>query len=170
MARTLRCTVAGFTHARSIDGRHHPSRDWVKALHGQIASEIPEGWRLCGENVFAQHSVVYLDLESYFYLFSIWTEENESLSWDETREWADLLGLETAPELFRGEWDEDAIRAIEIDPVLQEGYVVRVIDRFTYNDFSTSLAKWVRKGHVQTDQNWMFAEIKPNRLKEDEEE
>ena len=27
-------------HARSIDGRHHPSRDWVKALHGTICLEI----------------------------------------------------------------------------------------------------------------------------------
>lgn len=155
-------------HARSIDGRHHPSRDWVKALHGQIANELPEGWRFCGENVYAQHSIVYLELESYFYLFSIWNEENEALSWDETLEWADLLGFETAPELFRGDFDPDAIQEIEIDPATQEGYVVRVADRFAYDDFSTSLAKWVRKGHVQTDQHWMFAEVKPNRLKGDE--
>lgn len=156
-------------HARSIDGRHHPSRDWVKALHGQIAPEIPEGWRVCGENVYARHSIAYLDLDSYFYVFSIWNEENESLSWDETREWAGLLGLEMVPELFRGEWDESAVRDIEIDPGLQEGYVVRVADRFTYDEFRTSLAKWVRQGHVQTDQHWMFAEIVPNRLKEDAE-
>ena len=51
-------------HARSIDGRHHPSRDWVKALHGKICLEIPEGWRLCGENLYARHSIAYEELES----------------------------------------------------------------------------------------------------------
>lgn len=40
-------------HARSIDGRHHPSRDWVKAAHGRVAWTIPEGWRICGENMYA---------------------------------------------------------------------------------------------------------------------
>lgn len=156
-------------HARSVDGRHHPSRDWVKALHGQIALEIPEGWRLCGENVFARHSIPYLNLESYFYLFSIWNEENESLSWDETEEWAGLLELATAPELYRGEWDEAWTRDLEIDPAVQEGYVVRLADRFHYDDFGISLAKYVRKGHVQTTEHWMFAEIVPNLLATPEE-
>jgi RNA ligase len=44
-------------HARSLDSRHHPSRDWIKAWHGGIAHHIPEGWRLCGENVYARHSI-----------------------------------------------------------------------------------------------------------------
>ena len=28
-------------HARSIDSKHHPSRNWVKVLHGNIKHEIP---------------------------------------------------------------------------------------------------------------------------------
>ena len=154
-------------HARSVDGRGHPSRDWVKALHGQIAAGIPEGWRLCGENVYARHSIAYDDLDSYFYLFSIWNEENLALSWDETLEWASLLGLESVPELYRGEWDEALVRDLEIDTDRQEGYVVRIVERFAFTSFETSLAKWVRKGHVQTDQHWMFAEVVPNGLKTD---
>ena len=35
------------THARSIGSRHHLSRDWVKALQGQISYDIPADWRLC---------------------------------------------------------------------------------------------------------------------------
>ena len=58
-------------HARSIDSRHHPSRTWVKSLHGSIAHLIPQGWRLCGENLYAQHSIAYEGLKSYFYLFSV---------------------------------------------------------------------------------------------------
>jgi len=154
-------------HARSLDSRHHPSRDWVKALHGRICNEIPEGWRLCGENVFAKHSVGYTDLESYFYLFSVWNAENEALSWEETKEWAELLGLAPVPQMFRGEWDEAHVRSIEVDTAIQEGYVVRLTDRFAYEDFPSSLAKWVRAGHVQTDQHWMYTEITPNQLAEE---
>ena len=35
------------THARSLDSRHHPSRNWVKRLHASIAHEIPVGLRIC---------------------------------------------------------------------------------------------------------------------------
>ena len=51
-------------HARSLDPRPHPSRDWVKRLQGQIGHLIPEGWRVCGENLYARHSLGYDDLES----------------------------------------------------------------------------------------------------------
>lgn len=45
-----------YSHARSLDSNHHPSRDWVKRFHSEIAHNIPEGWRVCGENVFAKHN------------------------------------------------------------------------------------------------------------------
>lgn len=155
-------------HARSVDSQHHPSRDWVKALHGQIANELPDGWRFCGENVYAKHSIAYEELDSYFYLFSVWNEENVALSWDETVEWANLLSLETVPELYRGEFDREYVKNIDLDTFYQEGYVVRLVDGFGFDDFSVSLAKWVRKGHVQTDQHWMHAEVVPNRLKDND--
>ncbi len=151
-------------HARSLDSRHHVSRDWVKSLHASICYEIPPGWRVCGENVYARHSVAYTGLESYFYVFSIWTEENEALSWEETCEWAALLGLATVPVLYQGLWDEEVVKALAIDEDRQEGYVVRTAKRFGYESFAESIAKWVRPGHVQTDQHWMFMEITPNEL------
>ena len=49
-------------HARSLDSRHHPSRAWVKTLHGGIKHEIPSGWRICGENLYARHSIHYRGL------------------------------------------------------------------------------------------------------------
>ena len=55
-----------YLHARSTDYSPHPSRDRVRALHAQIAHDIPEGWRVCGENVYAQHSISYDALPSYF--------------------------------------------------------------------------------------------------------
>jgi len=117
-----------YIHARSLDSAGHPSRGWVKNLHGQIQGDIPVGWRLCGENLFAEHSIRYDNLPSYFMLFSIWDENNTCLSWDETIEYAAVLGLEMVPTLYRGPWDEEKIRSIEkdMDFTRQEGYTVRV--------------------------------------------
>ena len=160
---------ADHIHARSIDSRHHPSRNWVKQLHGRIAHHIPDGWRICGENVYAKHSLFYDDLDSYFFLFSIWDEANACLDWDATLEWSDLLEVPTPPQLYRGTWDEETIRSLPINEHRQEGYVVRLVDGYRYDDFQSSIAKWVRPGHVQTDQHWMHAAVVPNKLRQDDE-
>lgn len=154
-----------YIHARSIDSRRHPSRDWVKRLHATIGHQIPAGWRLCGENVFAQHSVSYDNLESYFYVFSIWNEENRALSWAETVDWVELLGLVTPPVLYAGTWDELLIRGIEVDATRVEGYVVRLASAFTHADFSQSIAKWVRRDHVRSEEHWIHSTVVPNRLR-----
>ena len=67
-------------HARSLDTRPHPSRTWVKAERGRFGHEIPEGWRLCGENVYAVHSLRYDALDGYFYLFSVWDDSERVAS------------------------------------------------------------------------------------------
>lgn len=152
-------------HARSIDSRHHPSRNWIKAFHSELSQSIPEGWRLCGENLYARHSIEYDELDSYFYLFSIWNERNECLSWEETLEWANLLGLTTPNVLYQGIWDEKIIQSISVDTTAAEGYVVRLSDGFPYEDFKKCCSKWVRSHHVQTDTHWMYQEIMPNKLK-----
>lgn len=151
-------------HARSLDSKHHPSRTWVKNLHGAIAHAIPEGWRLCGENLFAEHSIRYEALPSYFMLFSVWDEQNRCLSWEETVEWAALLDLTNVPVLYRGVWNEATVRAIALDATTQEGYVVRTAAGFAYQDFGKHVAKWVRPSHVQTDQHWMNRPVVPNGL------
>lgn len=159
---------SGYFHARSIDGRHHPSRDWVKNLWGRIAHELPEGWRICGENLYAQHSIVYEDLLSYFYGFSMWNERNRCLSWDDTLAYFDILGITPVEELYRGVFDEKLIKGLynsKTDWASCEGYVVRLAGEFDYRDFRRSVAKFVRKGHVQTSKHWMHGRrIEPNGL------
>lgn len=152
-------------HARSLDSQHHPSRDWVKAFWSTFRHEIPEGFRICGENLYAQHSLRYDDLKSYFYMFSMW-EGKRCLSWDETVMWADLLGIEMVPVLYDGIFDEVKIREIAegLDPEKVEGLVVRVAGEFNYDDFSRAVAKYVRANHVTTDTHWMHSEIKANGL------
>ena len=148
-------------HARSLDSAHHPSRAWVKALHGRIAAGIPAGWRVCGENMFARHSIPYDNLDSYFYAFSVWAGDR-CLGWDDTVRFARRVGVPTPPVLWRGTFDERAVRAIKLDTARQEGFVVRTVEGFARNEFGTRVAKWVRPAHVQTDTHWMLAPVVPN--------
>ena len=152
-------------HARSLDSQHHPSRSWMKAFHSAWAHEISEGWRICGENLYATHSIHYEDLESYFLVFNIWDNRDRCLSWDETLEWCQLLGLTTVPILYRGPWNESKLHEIEdaLQPAYDEGYVVRVSRSFKFAEFSKVVTKFVRKGHVQTDAFWMNKPVIPNR-------
>jgi len=154
-----------YIHARSLDSADHPSRHWAKGLWGQIRYDIPEGWRICGENLYAKHSLGYDNLPSYFMAFNIWNDENVCLSFDETIQWCQLLGVEHVPVLWRGIFDEKFIRNFELDYSKQEGYVVRVTKSFGYDDFGRFVGKNVREGHVQTNEHWMFQKIVPNKLK-----
>lgn len=147
----------GGCHARSLDSASHPTQGWVRAFAARVGTELPTAWRLCGENLFAVHSLRYADLPSYFMGFSIWDEANSCLSWDQTCEWFDLLGVERVPVLFDDLFDERAIRALydeRRDSSLHEGYVLRLADAFSYGQFPRSVAKFVRPNHVTSDQHW----------------
>jgi len=151
-------------YARSLDSNNHQSRNFVKGIWGRIKHEIPNEIRVCGENLYAQHSLRYENLPDYFLVFSIW-DGVTCLSWDDTVGYADMLGLKTVNVLYRGKCDLKFLREFKIDTSTQEGFVVRVSEAFYLNDFKQSVVKWVRKGHVQTDEHWMNSKIKPNRLK-----
>lgn len=147
-----------YFHARSVDGRHHESRNWVKNFWSQFKHDIPEGWRICGENLYAKHSIGYTELPSFFLGFSVWNERNVCLGWDETIEWFGLFGITPVPVLYDGVFDEKTIRGFG-DPSkwgISEGYVVRLADQIPYGDFRRKFAKFVRKDHVQTVKHWMF--------------
>ncbi|MFE7835662.1 RNA ligase family protein [Streptomyces sp. NPDC057474] len=151
-------------HARSLDSAHHPSRTWVKALQARIGHAIPEGWRVCGENMFARHSLPYDNLDSWFYGFSVWDRDGRCLGWDRTVAFLRGLGVPVPRVLWRGLFDERALRGLRLDLGRQEGYVVRVVDGFGAEDFGTCVAKWVRAGHVRTDTHWMHAAVVENGL------
>lgn len=154
-------------HARSLDSRHHPSRDWLKAFHSTFAHDIPEGWRICGENLYARHSIAYEALPSYFTGFSVWNEQNVALGWDDTLEFFTLLGIEPVTTVYRGPFDEALLRKLAkgLDTRLNEGFVARLAGPIPYQEFAASAAKWVRPKHVQTDEHWMHAAVVPNKLK-----
>lgn len=151
-------------HARSLNYSHHPSRSKMKAFHKQIAFEIPEGWRICGENLTAVHSIEYESLPHFFMVFSIWNEYNWCLSWDDTVGYSDLLGLVLAPTLYRGPFDRKQIESLSVEG--KEGYVVRPVDSFHFREFRSVVGKFVRANHVQTSSHWMHQSVNFNRIEE----
>jgi hypothetical protein len=172
-------------HARSLDYSPHSSRDWLRSFHRNFAHEIPEGMRICGENLYGFHSIFYEDLTTYFYVFGIY-EGDRCLSWDDTVEWCKLLSLETVPVLYRGVWDESLIRNLpnrpfkthyatkdhpkwpeDFKPCDSEGYVVRVVESFGYDDFTKCCAKYVSGAFrgVMRKIHWRTAIVVPNLLK-----
>lgn len=155
-----------YMHARSLTYESHPSRSRVRAIHARVAANIPPGWRVCGENLFAKHSISYKNLEDYFLVFSVWNDRNICLSWDETIEWAALLELKTMPVLHDGSWESMP----ELPPKTHdgnevEGFVVRVAESFRYEQFRTHVAKYVRANHVQTHGHWIRSVLEQNELK-----
>jgi hypothetical protein len=161
--------------ARSLETSSHPSRDWVKNLWAQHAYNIPEGWRVCGDNMYAKHAIHYCRandnaLDTYFYMFSIWNEMNMCLSWDETKEWAELLGLQLVPVYYYGIYDinfiQDLNKQMENNPDTVEGYVIRLAREYHYSEFREVCGKYVRKNHVQNNHgHWSQQKIIKNELK-----
>lgn len=150
-------------HARSLDSGHHPSRAWIKALQSRIGVAIPPGRRICGENLYARHSIAYHDLDSWFYAFSVW-DGDHCLDWDQTVAICRRLGVPVPPVLWRGVFDERVLRGLRLDHTRQEGYVVRTVAGFDLGEFPARVAKWVRPAHVRTDIHWMYAPVVPNGL------
>jgi hypothetical protein len=159
-----------YIHARSIDSRNHMSRNRVKAFHGQICGDIPQGWRVCAENMFAKHSILYRNLASYVYGFSIWDEMNRILTWKDSLVWFDLFGMTHVPVLYHGVYDKDKIHAAWKDAAKDhesEGYVIRIDQPFRYGEFRKFVGKYVRKDHVDSSSHWMHGKaIIPNILAE----
>jgi len=160
----------GYSHARSIDSKTNWTRDIVKKIFSVISHDIPEGYRLCCENLYAKHSIYYPDnyLEGYLYLLSIWDEKNECLSYDDTLEYAELFDLPTPKELYRGPFDLKILKNLgrNLDTSIEEGFVVRVTRKFHYDEFSKCVTKYVREGHVQTNEHWLKNAVPNGTLKQ----
>lgn len=155
-------------HARSVNSGYHPSRTWLKGFWSSIRLQIPTGWRICGETLFAKHSIHYTSLPTFFLGYSVWNEDNICLSWDETILWFEELGIEPVPIIFDGVVQtEDQLHCLwsDYDEEQHEGYVVRVADSFVYRDFTQMVGKYVRSGHIQTDQHWLTQPMVKNQLK-----
>ena len=156
----------GSTHARSLDSRHHLSRDWFKQFWGERSYLLPDGHRVCGENLYAKHSLSYDDLPSYFMGFSVWDSRNTALSWSDTLAIFQQLGIEPVTAIYQGPFDLKVLQDLtdQLDTSKVEGIVVRSAGEVPYDQFDSLVAKWVRPGHVQADDHWMNQPLTRNQL------
>ncbi len=156
---------SGGTHARSVDSRYHPSRDWLKAFAAGISIHLSDNERIVGENVFARHSIIYDQLPSYFLGFC-WIVDNVIQAWDATLVRFEELGVTPVSILYQGLYREQLFEdiAASLDQQTQEGFVARIADAFPESDIPLNMGKYVREGHVQSETHWMKAEMIPNKL------
>ena len=154
-----------YYHARSVDSKDHPSRHYVKGFWAQVRYYIPEGWRVCGENMYAKHSIHYTELDDYFLVYSIWDRDNFCIPYEDTIQLCALWGMTHIPVLYEGPWRDSDVETLNNRTLFgHEGYVVRNAGVFHYNDFNRNVAKYVVENHVQTDQHWMHSKIIPNKI------
>jgi len=157
-----------YIHARSVNSSSHETRNWVKGLWARVGYLLDDNMRICGENLYATHSIKYTSLSSYFMVFSMWVD-HVCLSWDETVDYAEIMGLQTVPVIYRGLYDKNKIiQSFSPYQSDNEGYVVRISDEFTYANFRKSVAKYVLPEFRQVVNNshghWISKRVEPNEL------
>lgn len=159
-----------YIHARSLDSNSHPTRNWIKGFWSQINYLIDDNMRICGENLYAKHSIEYDNLLSYFYGFSIWTD-NMCLSWKETEEYFTILNINPVEIIYKGIYNKNKIISIyeKYKNKNCEGYVIRNANEFSYADFRYNVGKFVEQGFKQVVNNshghWISKKIETNKLK-----
>ena len=155
-----------YCHARSIDSSHKDYHSWLLNYIKNFQYLIPNEYRICGEYLYAKHSIKYTELDSYFLAFSVW-DGNVCFSWDDTEKFCKSIGLKMVPVLYKGIYDKDKTLEIAEDMIEHggEGIVVRNASSFIYDEFHNNIAKYVRKNHVQTDKHWSLKKMDKNELK-----
>jgi len=141
---------------RSLDSGTHAWDTHAKALWAKIRFEIPEGWRVSGESMYARRSVPYENLPGVYIVFGIWDETNTLLSWKDTQVWAELLELPTVPVVYEGNSFNEATKiwGKTHNTDTSEGFVVRNANKIAYDEFRNNVLKWVRADHVRTAADW----------------
>jgi hypothetical protein len=155
---------------QGVFGRSHalPTKEpWYDHLKGLYYSKMnlinPDYWYF-GENTFAIHSIEYTKMDSYFYIFAIYDSINNLwLSYDDMVKEANRVEIPLVPLLFRGhvsnmaevnKWMDKHIKQDSTLGGKTEGFVMRVASVIKGDKFNEFVAKYVRKGHVQTDEHW----------------
>jgi RNA ligase len=147
---------------------------WTESLRRfweLIKSELGD-LEIFGENLYAIHSIEYRRLEHHFYIFGI-REFDRWLSWEETQFYANMLDLHVVPvikteappanqpifetgmlALVNGPGVFEPYDVHDQKPTTMEGIVSRNADGYPIMTFAQNVFKYVRKGHVKTNEHW----------------
>ena len=152
----------------------HPWSNFMKSKFSMIQNDLKEGnIELFGENIYAQHSIIYPNIEHHFYMFGVRILD-KWLSWEEVQWYANffeyptvpLLGVESISTTSKEKVKDRVIsraseasefgslQTITLEPCTMEGIVTRNIDEYPVDEMSQNVFKYVRKDHVSTDEHW----------------
>ena len=162
------CLYNGEVYARSVASPCHEGwMGMVRKHHGWKTTNQP-GWAghaYYGEDIFGIHSIEYeaVPENETFRLFAVRQVEDHDFwcAWSTVEDTAKLMEVPVVPVLFRGVfYSEDDITTFFREELSKpsglggerEGFVMRLETGFT--DFRSSVCKYVRPNHVQTDQHW----------------
>jgi RNA ligase len=154
------CTLLhdGVCYARSVsEPTNHPSFDFIKNVHAPKTLGTP-GTFFYGENMYGIHSIEYDWLQDYFYLFAVKDNlTHKWVSWDRLEAIEFVYDFKLVPLVFKGVMETPG----ELEQFIQdsmtpakEGFVVRTQEAFFDHTIFSNVAKYVRAGHVQTDEHW----------------
>jgi len=129
-------------------------------------------YEIFGENLYAIHSIQYPLIEQHYYVFGV-RELDKWLSWEETIFIASMFDLPVVPvlekvtdfseqKIFEKNLlalvkEESVFKSVDVQtnkPCSMEGIVSRNMLEYDINDFEKNVFKYVRKGHVKTDEHW----------------
>ena len=127
---------------------------------------------LFGENLYAVNSIGYRNLAHYFYVFAVRCMDMW-LSWEEVQFYAAAFDLSAVPVLqhITGFGSEEALKqgvlalankesafqSYDVQsgkPCTLEGIVSRNTAEYPVEDLGINVFKYVRQGHVKTDEHW----------------
>lgn len=159
------------------------ARSHVAPTTSPWTSQIRERWELIkrdlgdielfGENLYAVHSIGYKQIEDYYFVFAV-RQLDKWLSWEEVKFYAAMFDFPTVPELMIQltdglteellkqqiiDWAQEPSLFGSFDPqagsdCTREGIVTRNIGEYPVSEFIHNVFKYVRKGHVKTDEHW----------------
>lgn len=129
-----------------------PSAEWfypARDLYHHIGYLLDENITIAGELLTWRKCIAYEKLTSEFLVFSI-IDGDTVLSWKDTIEYAELLGLETVRNLATGDYStviQESLSVLEQNKNTMEGFVIRNQEAFPIDHYASHVAKYVGEWH-----------------------
>lgn len=139
----------------------------------QLIKDDLGDYEIFGENLYAIHSIEYPQIKSYYHVFAVRLYDYW-LSWEETQFIAQCFDFETVPlistvdisVITKQEFVNEILTTVQLPSkydsmdtftkqnCTMEGLVSRNLHEYPVADFQRNVYKYVRKGHVKTDEHW----------------
>ena len=147
---------------------------WTRELRVKWASLKNDlgDYEIFGENLYAIHSIQYPLIDAHYYVFGV-RELDKWLSWEETVFIASIFDFPVVPVIeavleFPDQHsfeknilgivgNQSSFQSVDVitnQACSMEGIVSRNSSEYAVNDFQQNVFKYVRKGHVKTDEHW----------------